>query len=219
MSVQQRMVGLAAKIGPKEMAAAGGLLAAITLYCAGTPIQKVEALEAKPYKYPEHMRKAKLQRRPSHGRKSSKAPKGKVGHLRLQAQCSTRQPRRDCTAGPHGRESSSATPRLCKHTIRTSIMGNAHIRKPTTLSSHPLHHSGVGKAARPVHQQHRHPTERSGDPVRERPKNKGEERDNHRETGDMVLTCGHMTHLNMNACAHSSRYRHGTVRSKMACYF
>ena len=65
MSVQQKMAGLAAKMGPKEMAAAGGLLAAITLYCAGTPIQKAEALEAKPYEYPEHMRKAKLQRRPS----------------------------------------------------------------------------------------------------------------------------------------------------------
>ena len=65
MSVRMQMASLAAKMGPRELGATGGLLAAVTLYWAGAPIQEVQALEKKPY--PEHVpgKTAKLHRRPS----------------------------------------------------------------------------------------------------------------------------------------------------------
>tara|TARA_B100000787_G_scaffold147658_1_gene118723 strand:+ start:155 stop:394 length:240 start_codon:yes stop_codon:yes gene_type:complete len=61
------MASLAAKMGPKELAVTGGIIAAITLYsCSGGAIQEVQALEKKkicPKAAPENT--SKLQRRPS----------------------------------------------------------------------------------------------------------------------------------------------------------
>ena len=123
MSFQQQMAGVAAKLGPKELAAAGGLLAAVTLYWAGSPVQEVQALEKKPY--PEHVpgRTAKLQRRPSWEAKftgteeqgQALAAAGKVAD----AAAKTRLHRRPSWEGKFERHEAPA--RI--HAIRTSIMG------------------------------------------------------------------------------------------------
>ena len=168
MSFQQQMAGVAAKLGPKELAAAGGLLAAVTLYWAGSPVQEVQALEKKPY--PEHVpgRTAKLQRRPSWEAKftgteeqgQALAAAGKAAD----AAAKTRLHRRPSWEGKFERHEAPA--RI--HAIRTSIMGTHGVRTTAIrLSSHPLRYSGAGETAQPVPQQYRHPTERSGDPVRE----------------------------------------------------
>lgn len=165
MSFQQQMASIAAKMGPKELAATGGLLAAVTLYWAGSPVQEVQAVEKKPY--PEHVpgRSARLQRRPSWEAKftgteeqgQALATAGKAAD----AAAKTRLHRRPSWEGKF--EGHEAPARI--HAIRTSVMGT---RTPaTTLSSHPPRYSGAGEKAQPVPQQYRHPTERGGDPVKE----------------------------------------------------
>jgi len=125
MSFQQQMAGVAAKLGPKELAAAGGLLAAVTLYWAGSPVQEVQALEKKPY--PEHVpgRTAKLQRRPSWEAKftgteeqgQALAAAGKAAD----AAAKTRLHRRPSWEGKFERHEAPA--RI--HAIRTGIMWTA----------------------------------------------------------------------------------------------
>ena len=104
-----------------------------------------------------------------HGRRSSPAPRSRARHWRLQAKRPTRQPRRVCTVGPPGKGSSSATrPRHASTRFEPASCGQHGVRTPATmLSSHPLRYSGARETAQPVPQQYRHPTERSGDPVRE----------------------------------------------------
>ena len=133
MSFQQQMAGVAAKLGPKELAAAGGLLAAVTLYWAGSPVQEVQALEKKPY--PEHVpgRTAKLQRRPSWEAKfSGTEEQGQAmvaAGTAADAAAKTRLHRRPSWEGKFERHEAPA--RI--HAIRTSIMG-------THVCAHPQLH-------------------------------------------------------------------------------
>ena len=200
MSFQQQMAGVAAKLGPKELAAAGGLLAAVTLYWAGSPVQEVQALEKKPY--PEHVpgRTAKLQRRPSWEAKftgteeqgQALAAAGKAAD----AAAKTRLHRRPSWEGKFERHEAPA--RI--HAIRTGIMWTHGVRTPAPmLPSHPLRYSGARETAQPVPQQYRHSTERSGDPVSApRPElamrvaaNEAGGRRRGRGGGMVVTTCGH----------------------------